>query len=145
MEPLSITSLIAGIFKPATELIDALHTSDEERLDARGRLMEVQAAVLDMSLKYEMGVLQARAKIVDSEAKSDNLLASSWRPITMLTFLALIVGRAMGWVSADFTTEEWGRLFTLMEYGLGGYVLGRSAEKVTKTVVSARAAQKAIE
>lgn len=135
---LGLTDLIAGIFRPAAELIDAVHTSEEERLAAQGQLLVVQATVLDKALAYEKGVLEAQASIINSEAQSESWLARNWRPITMLTFLTLIVGRALGWLEADFKPEEWERFFRLIEIGLGGYVLGRSAEKITKTVVAAR-------
>ena len=36
---LGITELIAGIFKPATELIDNLHTSKEEKLEQKRLLL----------------------------------------------------------------------------------------------------------
>ena len=62
--------LIAGIFKPAAELIDELHTSEEERIIQQRKLLEIQALVLDSSLEYEKEMLTARAEIVNSEAKS---------------------------------------------------------------------------
>ena len=39
--------LIAGIFKPAAELIDELHTSEEEKLKQERPLLEIQDMVLD--------------------------------------------------------------------------------------------------
>ena len=33
---IGVTDLIAGIFKPAAELVDELHTSTEEKLKAKG-------------------------------------------------------------------------------------------------------------
>ena len=80
--------LIAGIFKPAAELIDELHTSEEERIKQHRRLLEIQALVLDSSLKYEREIMTAKAEIVSAEAKSEHWITATWRPITMLTFLA---------------------------------------------------------
>lgn len=122
--------LIAGIFKPAAELIDEIHTSEEERIIQQRKLLEIQAMVLDSSLEYEKEMLSARAEIVNSEAKSEHWITATWRPITMLTFLALAVGDSLGWLPNPLRDEAW----MLLQIGLGGYVVGRSAEKVIKTV-----------
>jgi hypothetical protein len=122
--------LIAGIFKPAAELIDELHTSDEERIKQQRRLLEIQAMVLDSSLQYEKEMMTAKADIVTAEAKSEHWITATWRPITMLTFLALAVGDSLGFLPNPLRDEAW----MLLQIGLGGYVVGRSAEKVIKTV-----------
>ena len=49
---LGITELIAGIFKPATELIDNLHTSKEEKLEQKRLLLEVQGRAMDRVHEY---------------------------------------------------------------------------------------------
>ena len=122
--------LIAGIFKPAAELIDELHTSEEEKLQHQRKLLEIQAMVLDSSLEYEKEMMTARAEIVNSEAKSEHWITATWRPITMLTFLALAVGDSLGFLATPLRDEAW----MLLQIGLGGYVVGRSAEKVIKEV-----------
>ena len=127
---MNFVDLIAGIFKPAAELIDELHTSEEEKLKQQRRLLEIQAMVLDSSLQYEKQMMTAKAEIVSAEAKSEHWITATWRPITMLTFLALAVGDALGWLPNPLRDEAW----TLLQLGLGGYVVGRSAEKVIQTV-----------
>ena len=122
--------LIAGIFKPAAELIDELHTSEEEKLQQQRRLLEIQAMVLDSSLQYEKEMMTSRAEIINSEAKSEHWITATWRPITMLTFLALAVGDSLGLLQTPLRDEAW----MLLQIGLGGYVVGRSAEKVIKEV-----------
>jgi hypothetical protein len=122
--------LIAGIFKPAAELIDELHTSEEEKIIQQRRLLEIQAMVLDSSLQYEKELMTAKAEIVTAEAKSEHWITATWRPITMLTFLALAVGDALGWLPNPLRDEAW----MLLQIGLGGYVVGRSAEKVIQQV-----------
>ena len=127
---MGFVDLIAGIFKPAAELIDELHTSEEEKLKQQRRLLEIQAMVLDSSLQYEKEMMTAKAEIINSEAKSEHWITATWRPITMLTFLALAVGDSLGWLPNPLRDEAW----TLLQLGLGGYVVGRSAEKVIKEV-----------
>ena len=127
---IGVTDLIANIFKPAANLVDELHTSDEERLNAKSKMLEVQAVAMQQVFDYETKALTARADIVNSEVSSTNILASSWRPITMLTFLVLAVGDSLGLLASPLRDEAW----MLLQLGLGGYVVGRSGEKIAKTI-----------
>lgn len=127
---IGVTDLIAGIFKPAAELIDELHTSEDERLAAKGHLLDVQAAAMQRVFDYEKSTLEAQANIVNSEAGSEHWLTATWRPITMLTMLTLVVGDAMLWLPNPLSEDA----FMLLQIGLGGYVVGRSAEKIVKVV-----------
>lgn len=88
---------------------------------------------LDAQLKQAL----AAAGIVQAEAQSSNWLTSSWRPLTMLTFVTLIVCRMFGWTSTHVTEQEYLQLWQLVELGLGGYVIGRSVEKVAPAVAGA--------
>ena len=127
---LGVVELIAGIFKPAAELVDELHTSTEEKLKAKGHLLDVQAAAMQRVFDYEARMLEAKSKIVHAEASSKHWLTANWRPITMLTFLTLVVGDSLGWLPNSLNKEAW----FLLEIGLGGYVIGRSGEKIAKTL-----------
>ena len=76
------------------------------------------------------------AGVITAEANSKFALAAVWRPITMLTFVAIVANNYIlapylhamfGWsVTLDMPTELW----ELLKIGLGGYVLGRSGEKM---------------
>jgi hypothetical protein len=127
---LGIKELISGIFEPAADLIDSMHTSEEERIKAKTKMLEVQTVVFAKVLDYESRALEARENIVASEAKSDHWLAANWRPLTMLTFVALAVVDAFGVVQmqtgSPLNEEAWG----LLKLGIGGYIGGRSAEKI---------------
>ena len=127
---IGVTDLIANIFKPAANLVDDLHTSDEERLNAKTKMLEVQAVAMQQVFDYETQALTARANIVNSEASSENWIASSWRPITMLTFMVLAVGDSLGLLASPLRDEAW----MLLQLGLGGYVVGRSGEKIAQTI-----------
>ena len=127
---MGITDLIAGIFKPAANLVDELHTSEEERLKAKGHLLDVQAAAMQRVFDYEKEALAGQQAIVTAEAKSEHFLVAAWRPITMLTFLVLAVGDSLGLLATPLRDEAW----ALLQLGLGGYVVGRSGEKIAKVI-----------
>lgn len=112
------------------KLIDSLFPDPQQANEAKLKLFEMQQ-------KGELTQLSAQASIVEAEAKSENWLTSSWRPITMLVFTGLIVARWFGWAAPNLTPEEYIKLWDIVQLGLGGYVIGRSAEKVVPTIVSA--------
>ena len=88
---------------------------------------------IDLALEAENEQLKARTAIIEAEAKSEHWLTSSWRPITMLTFLGLVVFDSFGLLASPLAPEAW----TLLQLGLGGYVVGRSAEKVGVPLIKA--------
>lgn len=130
---MNILSLIKDIFKPAVELVDELHTSEEEKLAQKAATLDTYVRALEQGLAYEQENLKARARIVEAEAKSEHWLTSTWRPITMLTFVALVVLDQTGLLAFRLADEAW----LLLQIGLGGYVVGRSAEKIGPSIISA--------
>ncbi len=96
---------------------------------------EAEMALALMANQKELE--QAAANIIKAEASSTNWLASSWRPIVMLTFAGLIVARWFGWAAPNLSEAEYLKLWSIVELGLGGYVIGRSAEKIIPGVAEA--------
>jgi hypothetical protein len=66
--------------------------------------------------------------VVKAEAQGQSWLQRTWRPITMLVFVGLIVARWLGWSAPNLGEAEVLKLWDIVEIGLGGYVIGRSAE-----------------
>jgi hypothetical protein len=132
---MGILDFISSIFKPASDLIENLTTTDKERLTFENQKLEIQkqmqqieATVRTKMIDYEGQLQQAQAKIIEAEATSASWLTSNWRPITMLTFVALIVLRWLG-LLPHITEAVETQLFEIIKFGLGGYVVGRSLEK----------------
>ena len=114
---------LSSLIKPVTEMVDNLHTSDEERLEAKAVLLQLQTGLMSQTLAYEQKLAESQASIIVAEATSSSWLTTTWRPITMLTFVALIV-----W--SQFTGMEIPPdLWFVVKLGLGGYLGGRSVEK----------------
>lgn len=114
------------------KLIDRLWPDPAQRDQAK-------LALLDLAQKGELTELTARAGIVQAEAASEHWLAACWRPLLMLTFGALIVARWLGWSAPGISEAEVLKLWSIVELGLGGYVIGRSAEKIIPSVAGALA------
>lgn len=98
---------------------------------------EAESAFKQALLEHASELERAGVDIVKAEVASNSWLARSWRPITMLTFLALIVARWMGFSAPGISEAEMLELWSLMKIGLGGYVIGRSAEKTLPGIVKA--------
>lgn len=111
-------------------IIDKVIPDPQAQSDAKLKMLE-------MAQKGELTELSERASIVREEAKSEHWLAATWRPILMLTFGGLIVARWLGWSAPGITEAEILKLWDIVELGLGGYVIGRSAEKIIPTVATA--------
>ena len=91
-----------------------------------------------MALLSQQGALNAAAgDIIKAEAQSEHWLAACWRPILMLTFGALIVARWLGWSAPGISEAEVLKLWDIVQLGLGGYVIGRSIEKVAPQIAAA--------
>lgn len=139
MDPLSWTGIfkaVGSIFKPIADTIDNVHTSEEEKLIAKAQLTAVQAEVAKKWMDLEYKFLDVQHKVIMAETKSDSWLTRNWRPIAMLTFLTIIVSYIYGLVPENLNQSimEW--IVKSIGIGLGGYTVGRSAEKVTKIVMS---------
>ena len=130
---MNVLGLIGQIFKPAMEMIDNVHTSEEEKLAKKAQLLSLQTTFLQDALQYESEQLKAKAAIITAEAQSDSWITRSWRPITMLVFLALVVCDSFGWLASPLAPEAW----TLLQIGIGGYIIGRSAQGVTNGITKA--------
>ncbi len=118
-------SFVGSIFKPAADLIDNLHTSEAEKLQVKQAMFELQVEAFTKAEEYETKLLDAKKTIITAEAQSQSWIARNWRPISMLVFLALVVADSIGWLASPLAPEAW----TLLQIGLGGYVVGRSVEK----------------
>lgn len=123
---------LEGILDIGGKLIDRLIPDPAARDAARLKLLEMQSA-------GDLADLTARADIVKTEAASTGLLASNWRPLVMLVFTGLIVARWFGWSAPGMAPAEALKLWDIVQLGLGGYVVGRSAEKIVPQIADALA------
>ena len=76
----------------------------------------------------------ALATIISSEAKSGYWLAACWRPLMMVAFLSLIMARWFGYMPPDMTLDEINRIYDLVTLGMGGYIGGRTLEKIVQGI-----------
>lgn len=117
--------MIGAILPFAGKIIDKLFPDKDEAQKFKLRLLEMEQA-------GELKELESAAQIITAEAKSEHWLTANWRPLTMLSFVALIIAHWLGWTAPGLSEAEALSLLEIVKVGLGGYVVGRSGEKIVK-------------
>lgn len=120
--------LTGNVLKEIGNVIDNIFTNDEERLQAKNELTRIiQSKELELQ-KMQTDVIVAEA--------NGNWLQRSWRPILMLAFGFIVIyvkfiAPLFGFTIPELEEDFW----NLLQIGIGGYVVGRSAEKIADKVV----------
>ena len=122
--------MLLDILGIGAKLIDKIIPDKEAAAKAKLELIRLEQ-------EGKLTELKAQAQIINTEAASEHWLAANWRPITMLIFVGLIVARWFGWAAPNLAEEEYIKLWSIVELGLGGYVIGRSVEKIVPTIAGA--------
>ena len=123
--------MITSLIQTGLSLIDKIIPDKKAAADAKLKL-------LDLEQTGELKKIEQQAQVVMSEARSDSWLARNWRPLIMTLFGIIIANNyilspwlhALGFVSVSLPIPD--RMWSLLELGLGGYVIGRSAEKAVQ-------------
>ena len=125
---MSIFSFIAGIFEPATKLIDDLTTTDEEKMELRNKLAEIQERANAKLIDLEAKRLDAMSKVQIAESSSKYAITATWRPITSMALVGIIIAGSFG--LCEVGTE----VYDLAKVFLGAYTGGRSLEKLGSVI-----------
>lgn len=129
-----IGRLIERIIGPVSDLLSEVIEDPDERA-------RIEAQLRQRLLEHEGSLVEASRDVVVAETTSASWLARNWRPITMLSFVSIIVNNyiIVPWLQA-FGIETVAVLdlpdafFTLLTIGIGGYVVGRSLEKTGSSI-----------
>jgi hypothetical protein len=135
----AILTGFTGLFNSIFGGIDSISTTDEERLKWKTELTKYQVDLTAKVMEMEMVFLKAQSSVLKAEMQHGNWLSRSWRPLTMLSFVAFIIwfgiGTAFKIPVPDTAFID--SMMTLIKIGMGGYILGRSGEKIAVNVVGA--------
>jgi len=131
---LPVLSAIAPLAKILFNTVDKA----VEDKDLANRL---KADLQTQMLQSHTQELTAAAKIIEAEAKA-GWFASSWRPLLMYVLIFILIWNyvlgpvILFFFKASITITLPGDVWTLLQIGLGGYVVGRSAESVARTMAN---------
>ena len=123
--------LVAGLFSIGEKLVDHWFP-DAEEADKR------KAELLSLIQAGRIKELEASAQVIVAEAQSEHWLVAAWRPLLMLIFGAIIANNyilypylSLFWMDApELAVPD--QMWDLLQIGIGGYIVGRSAEKGIK-------------
>lgn len=111
------------------KVIDKVATDKDQAEQLKA---EITLAMLSVGAEELRGAVD----IIKAEAQGESWAQRNWRPVLMLTIVAIV---ANNYLLAPYLNSMFGlgapvlplpeRLWELMNLGVGGYVIGRSAEK----------------
>ena len=96
---------------------------------------EKQAEIEKMLVEAEGKARQAQTEIIMAEAQGQSWMQRNWRPLLMMVIIIIVANNFIIYPYMSIFTDKVkvldlpDKLWTLMEIGVGGYILGRTAEK----------------
>jgi hypothetical protein len=130
---------IAALLPALTGILERVVPNPNQR-------MEIQAELMKAALDSKSEFYKAAGSIITAEAQGESWMQRNWRPITMLSFVFIIVNNYILAPYTEFFTGLFGYAVTvpvleipeglwgLLQIGIGGYIASRGVEKVTESV-----------
>ena len=118
---------VTGIVSAVGELVDRLTLPAREK-------KQLETDLLRVFMEWEQRVMEARTAGLVEEARG-NWLQRSWRPLVMLIFALIVL---VGTFTSLPILSDTSRFWDLLEIGIGGYVVGRSGEKIMQAFTRKR-------
>ena len=122
-------AITGGLLKDIGKVIDNLHTSDEERLEAKQKLQEL----LEQADKEAQDQVTERWKY---DMQSDSFLSKNIRPLVLvfLTVMFTLLAFTDGNIGGFMVQEQYVPIFqSLLITVYGAYFVGRTWEKNKKS------------
>ena len=107
------------------KVLDIVDDVVEDKDEANRLKFQIQRQLIET----KSSELEAQAKIVLAEAQG-SWLQRNWRPLLMVIFAGLVVAHWFGFTASNIPESVQNSLLNIVMVGVGGYVMGRSAEKV---------------
>jgi len=129
------------IIQAVAPLAKILFNTVDKAVADKDLAAKLKADLQTQMLQSHTQELTAAAKIIEAEAKA-GWFVSSWRPLLMYVLIFILVWNyvlgpvILFFFKASITITLPGDVWTLLQIGLGGYVVGRSAESVARTIAN---------
>ena len=130
---LGVLSAVAGpVVKGIFNIIDQTVEDKDQAARIKANIASQQNELIQTELKGAIDIILAEAK--------GNWLQKSWRPLLMMAVMAIVVNNYIlfpylsMWTDKVVVLELPGGLWTLLTTGVGGYVVGRSGEKIAQSI-----------
>lgn len=128
----SAIPLVGKILGGVVDLVDdAVEDKDEAN--------RIKASLTQVFEKADLtkftALVEGQTKILLGEIQGQSWMQRNWRPVLMLTIVAIVANNYIVYpylslfTSKAVVLELPDKLYNLMSIGVGGYIVGRSAEK----------------
>lgn len=123
--------ILDGVLKSVTKIADKFIADKDTKIRLQHELKEAL-------LTHEQKLIETQASIIITEAKG-GWMQRNWRPSLMMVIVTIIANNflvtptliAFGLPIVVTPLPE--NLYDLMSIGLGGYIVGRSGEKIMQS------------
>jgi len=113
-------------------------------VEDKDKANELETAIKSKLIGLEQEVVRAQRDTIVAEANSQSFIARNWRPIMMLTFVFIIANnyilfpyvQLFGGTALELEIPD--AMWSLLKIGVGGYVMGRSGEKMVESYAKNR-------
>tara|TARA_B100002019_G_C21265157_1_gene599003 strand:- start:162 stop:731 length:570 start_codon:yes stop_codon:yes gene_type:complete len=145
-----ISSIISGLAAPISSVINKFVTRKEDQMRAQAEIERIQKDFESKVLDNQNNLLSAQKELVLAEVNG-HWFQRNWRPALMWIIIAIIANNYLIAPIVNQLVTVFGgenilplldlpdKLFNLMTIGLGGYVVGRSAEKIIPQMAESKA------
>lgn len=135
-----LTAIVGGI----GSIFSGIFGLKDKQAEIISRGLDVIAAVDSTDAQRA----EASSQIVVAEASSESWLARSWRPIFMWVCMAIVISFWFGYMPPHLNAPMpamVAEIFDLLKIGMGGYIGGRSLEKIVSSLALGPVIKKFIE
>jgi hypothetical protein len=108
-----------------SEIINEV-SNDDKKMTIKNELSRI---VLDALVSIQ----EVKAGVINTEHKG-NFIQRTWRPIVILALVTVVLCKWYGLTDSTIPVELELELMGMIKLGLGGYIGGRTVEKVADTV-----------
>ena len=118
-----------GVLGAVAPMVKTLFSTIDKTIDNKAEAEKIKQNIQQQLLSGQLKELEAQAQIITAEAKG-GWLQRNWRPLLMLTFAGLVVAHWFGFTAPNIPESVQNSLLNIVLVGMGGYIVGRSGEKI---------------
>jgi|TARA_S200002703_G_scaffold56638_1_gene49313 hypothetical protein len=118
-----------GLLGAVAPMVKTLFNTIDKTIDNKAEAEKIKQSIQQQLLSGQLKELEAQAQIITAEAQG-GWLQRNWRPLLMLVFAGLVVAHWFGFTAPNIPESVQNSLLNIVLVGVGGYVVGRSGEKI---------------
>lgn len=127
--------IVGKILGGVLDIVDDAVEDKDHANDIKANLTEVFEQA---DLTKFTALVEGQTKVLLGEIQGQSWMQRNWRPVLMLTIVAIVANNYILYPYLSLFTSKAvvldlpDKLYNLMSIGVGGYIVGRSAEKGLK-------------